>query len=187
MMRKTLSSFRRNAAIGVYLLLLVMTSGCDTLDLGGGDTITLTTTVRDICFRFTGITDGASRSVVSEDGINLASFLLSEGFSKADVVSARVQSAEIRILFPQGQNLSVFEAANLQLRTGGEGGVSVASSSDLANARNDALTVSTGRDIATLVQAPSFEGLLQLVGAANLQDDFEVTVNLTIAVDVEGL
>lgn len=178
----------RRYAIGVYLAILLVTSGCDTLDLVNGDAITLTYTSGDLCFRFNGITSGGSRTVVSEDELDLEVFLSREGFTKADVIDARVRSAEIRLVFPsRPQTLAIFDAVDLQLRATGGSGVTVASTSALADDRRDDLDVNATRDVSGIVSAQGFEGVLQLVGALSIQDDIEVTVNLTIDVDVEGI
>lgn len=177
----------RQYAIGVYLAILLVTSGCDTLDLVGGDAITLTYSTGDLCFRFNGVTSGGSRTVVSEDALDLAAFLSSEGFTKGDIVGARVRSAEIRLVFPLGQTLTIFDSADLQLRAVGGASVTVASSDAMANERRDNLDVNATRDVAGVVSAQGFEGVLQLVGAASIQDDIEVTINFTMDVDVEGI
>ncbi len=174
-------------AIGVYLAILLLTSGCDTLDLVGGDAITLTYSTGDLCFRFNGITNGGSRTVVSEDALDLEAFLSREGFTKGDVVGARVRSAEIRLVFPLGQTLTIFDSVDLQLRAVGGSGVTVASSDAMANERRDNLDVNATRDVAGIVSAQGFEGVLQLVGAAGIQDDIEVTINITMDIDVEGI
>lgn len=178
----------RRYAIGVYLAVLLLTSGCDTLDLVGGDAITLTYSTGDLCFRFNGITSGGSRTVVSEDALDLEGFLSREGFTTADVIEARVRSAEIRLVFPSPpQTLTIFDSADLQLRASSGAAVNVASTDAFANERRDNLDVNATRDVSGIVSAPEFEGVLQLVGAASIQDDIEVTINLTIDVDVEGI
>ena len=171
----------------VYLLLLTLTSGCDTLGLEeGGNSIFLSTTTGEICFRFSGLTAGGSQSVLSVESFDFGSFLQQEGFSKSEVIAATVQSADIRLVFPLGESLSVLDRATVSLRGTGAGETSVAEGTAFSSSRSASLDV-TGTGVGSAVKASSIQGVLQLVGAETISDDFEISVNLTIQIEVEGV
>ncbi len=176
-------SFARLNAI-VLAMLLWMTSGCDALDVLPNEAIGLKTS-RVICFEFTGLTDGSSKTVVSSDSFDLDSFLADQGFSKTEVLGAQVDDITLRLRFPGQQNLSVFEDASITLRAGSINTI-IGSATDLGTGRT-AIIPESGNDLARIISATSFQGVLNVTGAASIQDDFLVEVEIEISVEVEGI
>ena len=175
------------AAFAVYFSLLAVTSGCDTLGLEtGGESVFLTASNQELCFRFTGVTAGGSRSVLSVESIDIGAFLQQEGFSKSEVISATVESADIRMVFPLGESLSVLQEATVSLRASGGGESSVASASSFSDTRRTDLQTNS-RNVGSIITAANFQGVLELVGDQSISDDFEITVNLDIRIEVEGV
>lgn len=175
--------FTRLNAI-VFAMLLWLTSGCDALDVLPTEAITLNTS-RVICFEFTGLTNGSSKSVVSSDSFDLDSFLAGQGFSKSEILSAEVNDITLRLRFPGQQNLSVFDDASISLRAGSIN-TTIGSATDLGTGRT-AIIPESGNDLARVVSATSFQGVLDVTGASSIQDDFLVEVELEFSVDVEGV
>lgn len=175
--------FTRINAI-VLALLLWMTSGCDALDVLPSETISLNTS-RVICFEFTGLTTGSSKSVVSSDSFDLDSFLAEQGFSKSEILGAEVDDITIRLRFPGQSNLSVFDEASISLRAGAVN-TTIGSATDLGTGRT-AILPTSGNDLARIVSAASFQGVLDVTGASSIQDDFLVEVEVEFSVEVEGI
>lgn len=174
----------RSSLAAVSLLLLWMTSGCDGLVDPVGDSIFLTSPAQEFCFRFTGVTAGGSKSILSANSIDLGAYLQQQGFTRSDVISATVQSAEISLLFPIDETLSMLDRASVSLRAGGE--AAVASAEAFSDARRADLTVS-GADVAGIVQAATFQAVLQLAGARTVAEDIEISVSLRFRIEVEGV
>ena len=170
----------------VYLSILLLTSGCDTLDLDPGQSIILTTSTGEICFRFTGVSADGSKSILSVDSFDLGAFLEQEGFSKAEVISATVSSADMRLVFPLGESLDMLERATVSLRASGAGEVAVASASSFSDTRSTSLQVQSS-NIGGIVRASSFQGVLEFDGAQTVSDDIEISVELDIRIEVEGV
>lgn len=170
--------------LAVFFLVLFLTTGCDALDVVSGESIFLPTS-RVLCFEFSNISDGESKTVLSTDLLDLDSFLAEEGFIKSEVIGAEVTGITMRLRFPGQQDFSVFDGASLALRAGSLN-ATIGSSSNPAATRT--LTVSpSGSDIGSIVRAASFQGVLDLDGAASVQDDFLIEVELDFSVEVEGV
>ena len=169
----------------VYLLLLLLTGACDSLDIvPGGEGIILNTS-RVICFEFNGLTNGDSKSITSTDILDLDNFLAGEGFSKDEIIRAEVTDVSVRLRFPGAENLSVFDEVDLSLRAGSIN-TRIGQATDLGTGRTQILNA-TGSNIGNIARASSFQGVLDVVGAASSQEEFLVEVELELSVEVEGL
>ena len=162
-----------------------MTSACDALDVASGESIFLQTS-RVICFEFSDLTDGGSKSIASDDSFDLASFLQGEGFTKSEIIRAEVDRVTLRLRFPGQENLSVFEDVSVILRSGSANVTVGSATSGLGTNRNASISP-TGSNIGAIVRAASFDGLLDIVGTANIQDEFLVEVELDISLEMEGV
>ncbi len=176
------ASFKRY--IAVYLVLLLIGSACDSLDVAPGDGIILNTS-RVLCFEFNSLENGGSKSVVSTDVLDLDNFLAGEGFAKDEILRAEVTDVSVRLRFPGDENLSVFDEVTLSLRAGGST-TRVADASDLGTGRTQALST-TGTNVGSIARAASFQGVLDVTGAASSSDDFLVEVEVDFSVEVEGI
>ena len=179
---RTPASFKRYTA--VFLVLLLLGSACDSLDVTPGDGIILSTS-RVLCFEFNSLENGGSKSIVSTDVLDLDNFLAGEGFAKDEILNAEVTDVSVRLRFPGDENLSVFEEVNLSLRAGGTT-TRVGGASDLGTGRTQVLST-TGTNIGSIARATSFQGVLDVTGAASSGDDFLVEVEVDFSVEVEGI
>jgi len=168
----------------VFIAILSLTTGCDALDVVPGNSIFLNTS-RVICFEFTGLTDGGSKTVTSSDSFDLGSFLQSEGFTKSEIQSAEASDITIRLRFPGQENLSVFDGVSIGVRAGATSRT-VASSSSLGTGRSTSLSPNS-TDIGSVLRAASFQGVLEVTGAASIQDEFLVEVEVNFTVEMEGI
>lgn len=175
--------FNRNVAL--YLFAALLAFGCDSLEVTpGGDSIFLSTS-RVVCFEFQDVADGNSKSITSSDAFDLDAFLSGEGFAKSEVLGAQVTSVTVRLRFPGQENLSVFSDASVSLRAGSST-TSIGSASNFGNERSVSLSASRN-DIGGIIRASSFQGVLDITGAADIQDDFLVEVEMDFDVEVEGI
>ncbi len=168
----------------VFFLVLLLTTGCDALDVVPGESISLSTS-RVICFEFSNVTDGQSKTITSTDILDLDSFLADQGFTKSEVIGAEVTGITMRLRFPSQVDFSVLEDASLSLRAGSIN-TTIGNSSNLGSSRTVSLN-ETGSDVGSLIRASSFQGELDLTGAASLQDEFLIEVELDFSVEVEGV
>lgn len=177
------ASFKRYTV--VYLVLLLLSSACDSLEaVPGGEGIILNTS-RVLCFEFNGLTNGESKSVESTDMLDLDNFLANEGFATDEVLRAEVTDVSIRLRFPGSENLSVFDEVDLRL-SGTGSNTRVAGANDLGTGRTLVLS-STGSNVGNIVRTGSFQGILDVVGATSSSEDFLVEVELNFTVEVEGI
>ena len=166
------------------LAVVLISFGCDGLEVTpGGDSIFLSTS-RVICFEFQDVDNGAGKTIVSSDSFDLGSFLSGEGFAKSEIIGARVTDISLRLRFPGQENLSVFSDARVSLRANST--TTIGTASNFGNERATALTIS-GNDIGAIVRAASFQGVLEITGADDIQDDFLVEVEVDFDVEVEGV
>lgn len=180
--KKALRSFGMTKS--VFITLLLLTTGCDVLDVVPGDTI-FRSTSRVVCFEFTNLTSGASKTVVSTDTINLDSFLADEGFSKSEIMGAEVSDITFRLRFPGQQNLSVVDRASIALRAGSSN-TTVGTSSDLGSGSTTTFSLS-GNNVSSQLKAASFQAVLDITGAATIQDDFLIEVEMEFNVELSGV
>ena len=168
----------------VYFIGLLLITGCDALDIVPDDSIFLNTS-QVICFEFSGITAGESKSITSTDTIDLSAFLADRASSKDEIIAAEVTDITLRMRFPGQGDLSSIDEASIALRSGSSTRT-VGSSNDLGSGRNVLIPSST-TNIGSILQASSFQGVLEVTGAESIQDDFLLEVEVEISIEVQGV
>ena len=169
----------------LYATVILISFGCDGLEVTpGGDSIFLSTS-RVVCFEFQNLDDGGSQTIVSSDTFDLGAFLSGEGFAKSEVLGTQVTSVSARLRFPGQENLSAFSQIRVSLRAGSNT-TNIGSASSFGSERNVNLSP-TRNDVGGIIRASSFQGVLDLTGAADIQDDFLIEVELDFDVEVEGI
>lgn len=180
------------------LLLVVLIggvlAGCDSA-VSGEETIVLTAEVstddQGDPIRFTFQADdyetGRLADVQCGCSLDLGEFLADRGFTKADIVSATVQAARLRMLFPIQERLDFLNRAILKLEASGNSVTEIAELEDFPASAEASLTPRSGRDVAGFVDDGSFEPILQIDPARLLAGrEYEIGLVLTIRVEVEG-
>lgn len=176
------------------LLAAITLGGCDTVS-PGGDTVRLTVEIEEdadgspVAFSFAGTTPtGRLVDVRCGCAIDLGPWLTTQGFSRSDVVTAEVASARLVMGTPPTGTLAFLDQANLKLEAQGLSATEVANRSAFPSAREAALTVLPGRNVAAFVERPAFEPVLQ-IDASSLQATagYQLYLVLTLHVTVSGL
>ena len=185
---------RRSAFLTLILATLVL-SGCDTDSLGG-DSVFLTHTISedvdgdDVIFSFSSgdIQEGRLVDLSCGCTLDVEAFLNDQGFTKAELVSATVQSARIVMLFPTSEQLDFLDEAILKLGATGASDTEVANTTNLPATREVNLQTLSNRDISSYLERPGFEPILQ-INAGDLTDgeDYELSVILTVRMELEGV
>ena len=171
-------------ASGVALLVL---AGCDTTS----EPVVLFYT-ETVGFDFTSETAmmmGQVTSISGDRRIDLTEKLGREGFSKAEVLAAFVESAELDIQAPIGVSLDFLNEAVLQIEASGLSETTVATESDPpATSDPSPMDVRAGTNIGSYVAASNF-GLVLQIDPAELEDaqDYELEVMVRIRVELEGV
>lgn len=186
----TPSPFRPLAA----LLLFVFLVGCDSVD-PGADTIFLTFQVSDdaqgnpiaLEFDADAFQTGRLQDLNCNCQLDLAADLAQQGFSKGEIVSATLQSAQIVMLFPVSENVDFMDQAILKLTATGVSQTEVANTSSFPASRTANMTVLPNRDIAAFLEKPSFGLILQIDPESLRQGQrYEMSLVLSIRVEVQG-
>ncbi|MEM1096702.1 MAG: hypothetical protein AAGJ10_19050 [Bacteroidota bacterium] len=184
--------FPRTLRLGVLAVAgMLIFSSCDSGSIGGGSQqITLTTELNNLRFRFNAddLRTGRLEDVDCGCALDVGSFLESRGYTKADIVSAQVQSAQLVMLFPINARANILNKAILKLDAEGVSSTEVADESVFDAQREAPLTILQGRNIASIVERTSFDATLQ-IDANTLEPgvDYEMGVVLTLVIDVEGV
>lgn len=182
--RKDLAGAPSRIRLFVYFVGLLLVTGCDALDIAPGDSIFLNTS-QVICFEFTGITAGESKSITSTDAIDLSAFLADRASSKDEILGAEVTDITLRMRFPGQGDLSTIEEATIALQSGSTTR-NVGSSNSLGSGRN-VIIPSTSSNIGSILQAASFRGVLDVTGMETTQEDFLLEVEVEISIEVQGV
>ncbi len=185
---------RRSALLTLVAATLIL-SGCDTDSLGG-DSVFLTTTISenvdgdDILFTFSSgdIQEGRLEDLSCGCTLDIDAYLNDQGFTKAQLVSATVQSARLVMLFPTSEQLDFLDEVILKLGAAGVSDTEVANVSSLSAVREVNLQTLSNRDIVSYLDSPGFEPILQ-INAGDLTDgeDYELSVILTVRMELEGV
>ncbi len=171
-------------ASAVILLASVFAlSGCEVLEEVG--VITLQPAMVEMSFRFSNTLVGISREIVSEETLNLDAVLANNQYTRDDVVAARVTGARIRITTPFQETLRALSDIEIALQSNQRGPDVVATLGTSPESKEAAMSLS-GRAIGAYAQNGPFQGVLSLVGAKDVDDDYLVFVTLTVEIDVEG-
>lgn len=184
----------RRLAVVLAVSLLVFFVGCDTVD-PGGESVVLFANVEDQLgddLRFSFDSDnaqvGQALTLQAAQRIDLGAFLNQQGFSKAEVLSAQVESAAIGVRFPLGVSVDFMDDVTLQLTASGLSATTVASRSTFPSSRDVNLNVQADQPIASFVTRPDF-GVQLLLTPGSLQpgEDYELTVTMRVRIEVEGV
>lgn len=185
---------RRSALLTLLAATLVL-SGCDTDSLGG-DSVILTHTLSedvdgdDVLFTFSSgdIQEGRLVDLSCGCTLDIDAFLNDQGFTKAQLVSATVQSVRLVMLFPTSEQLGFLDEVILKLAAPGVSDTEVANISSLPSAREVSLQALSNRDIVSYLDSPGFEPILQ-INARDLTDgeDYELSVIVTVRMELEGV
>jgi hypothetical protein len=174
----------RLALLGV-LLTGLYAAGCDTLGDPGALQLSYEETFE---FRVNGsqLQAGQETEVVSQNQVDLSSDLSSDGFTTAEVLSARVTSVEIERIQPLNVDLRFLSAAAFQLRAGSQTR-EVASRTGFPSDETADLSAQAV-DVAAFIRAPVFRGVLRLTPAqVSAGDQYRLEVRVRFSVDVEGV
>jgi len=174
---------------------MLVLGGCDTDSLGG-DSVILTHTISedvdgdDIIFAFSSgdIQEGRLVDLSCGCTLDVDEHLNDQGFTKAQLVSATVQSVRVVMLFPTSEQLSFLDEAILKLGAPGSSDTEVANITSLPSAREVNLQTLSNRDVVSFLDSPGFEPILQ-INAGDLTDgeDYELSTILTIRMELEGV
>lgn len=169
------------------LLLLV---GCDSEDPSGSDPVTLFHEIDD-AFRFTFNADdiqaGRLEDLRCDCNVNISSFLFDQGFSTSEIISASVESVQLEMLFPISAQASILNQAIVKLEAEGVSATEIANQSSFPNSRSATLSVLTNRDIAALLERPSFTSILQIdANELEANRNYEMALVLRLRIEVEG-
>ena len=167
-------------------LALLTLAGCSEDLVGGGEPVILSFT-EEVQFEFTSeaaMMMGQTTEILASDRIDLAEEMRRQGFGKAEVLSATVESARLRVQFPLGVNADFLNAATLQIEAAEQPGATVATQTDFPSAREATLDVRAGENVIGYVTAPDF-GLVLEVDPAELQNEEDYQLRLTIQFRVE--
>lgn len=177
------------------LLALLLLAGCDTTDTGS-NTIVLFASVSSgdieaLTFRFNPQTTQTGQSVdlVSVNRLDIADFLFENGFSQAEIVSATVEAAELEVVFPIPEVASFMDEAILKLDAQGISAIEVAEQTVFPDDDDEVDLNVRSRDIAGVLRASDFGGILQVNANAflpNVTNDYELFVSLQLRIEVEG-
>ncbi len=179
----------------VLLLLGGVLAGCDA---AGEETRTLVLQPevledrqgRDISFTF--MSDafpvGQLEDIACGCAIDLGPYLQAQGFSKADIVSARLESARLVLLFPISERFDFLDEAILKFEADGLSATEVANRSEFPASREVELNVLANRDVTGFLVRNDFEVILQIdARALEPSEDYEMVLVMTFRLEVEGL
>ena len=165
------------------LLLLILIGGCDTL-IEEDDPLFLLIEFDEVCFEVNSITDGGSVTISLDnaDLLDIGPFLTRENFTKDEVVSAEVTSANLRLVFPIEQDLNIISDARLTLG----GNTTVATATTFGASRSASLSL-TGNNVASIVRGTNFQAGLSFTGEADISERVVIEGSITIQVEIEEL
>lgn len=182
-----------------FHFLLLMTAlivmGCDS-GSSGGDTIFLRHELTEdiggspitLAFSADDLSTGRLQDIVCDCELDIASFLDIQGFSKSDIVSARLEAAEIVMLFPVNENVDFLDQAILKLTAPGISPTEVANTSSFPSSRTGSMNILPNRDIASFLDRPTF-GLILQIDPATLRagQDYQMSLVLDMRLEVSGI
>lgn len=183
----TAYSQRRPMGIGVLLVLVaVVLASCDAVTA----TEPITLQSKTVSFRFEfdseGVSPGGSVDAQSNADVDLGPELLSDGFTKAEVITATVTSVELERISPTQVNLNFLEEASIDFAASGISTRTIAGSNSLPDSRTAMLSV-TSANVTTFVVAPSFRAVLNVVPESVPEGEWVLRSNVTLRIDVEGV
>lgn len=177
------------------VLLLVALVGCDSVD-PSADTIFLTMQITEdvngnpisLDFNANDLQTGRLQDLDCDCQLDIAGKLSEQGFSKGEIVSASLQTAQIVMLFPVNENVDFLDQAILKFTATGVSQTEVANTSTFPASRTAQMTVLPNRDIASFLERPNF-GLILQIDPETLRtgQSYQMSLVLTVRVEVEGV
>ncbi|MEQ9105557.1 MAG: hypothetical protein RIE53_12775 [Rhodothermales bacterium] len=174
---------------------LVILAGCDSVD-PSSETIFLTMQITEdvdgnpisLGFNANDLQTGRLQDLDCGCQLDIAGKLSEQGFSKGEIVSASLQSAQIVMLFPVNENVAFLDQAILKFTATGVSQTEVANTSNFPASRTAQMTVLPNRDIAAFLERPNF-GLILQIDPETLRtgQSYEMSLVLTVRVEVEGV
>ncbi len=181
-----------------HFLLLVtalLVMGCDSSS-SGGDTIFLNHELTEdisgspitLAFSADDVATGRLQDIACDCELDIASFLDVQGFSKSDIVSARLEAVEIVMLFPVNERVDFLDQAILKLTAPGISPTEVANTSSFPSSRTGSMDILPNRDIASFLDRPTF-GLILQINPATLRagQNYQMSLILDVRMEVGGL
>lgn len=175
--------------------LLSQVVGCDSDSLSSG-TVFLThefsEDVQGEAIRFSFSSDELQTNrlhdLSCECDLNIDEFITAQGFQPSDIVTAKLVSAEIIMLFPISERLDFLNQAILKLTGQGISPTEVASLSTLPSAREASMSVLPNRDIATFLERSSFGAILQ-IDPSSLEsgETYDMSIILKVRLELDSL
>ncbi|MBN8588659.1 MAG: hypothetical protein J0L94_10100 [Rhodothermia bacterium] len=169
--------------IGLLGLLFLFTSnGCD--PVGPTDTVTLTAN-KEFFFTFaSGDGQTKTRSLTSDNKIDIADVLAAQNFTKAALTSGTLDTAVLEVIFPTGVPVSFLQGIKLSLSAAGLPTREVASQVNFPTGVNEdtvTLTIDALEDITPYLRAESFSGKLDITANTLLLNrEYELNVRLKL-------
>ena len=173
----------------VFLMIVLLLTGCDAVDTGSGS---LVLQPKEAVFRFSFSTDvvqtGQPSDIPSDNTVDLTSALSADGFTKAEVLGARLTSARLERINPLGVEISFLDDANVLLTAAGLSSTSVATQTTFPAGRSVNLNVVSGTSLSAPITRPSFSAILRITPNTLLaNEDYILEVKLSIEIEVEGV
>jgi|GEM_PF-1630504 len=193
-MLKHTSFFLRPPAWIICGLIILVMNGCDSGN-NSDNTITLQAEVsqdmngKDVSFKFSSdsFPTGRLEDVSCECNIDLESFLDSRGFTRADLLSAKLKSARLVMLFPVSERLDFLNQAILKFEADGVSVTEVANQGSFPTNREADLSVLANRDITSFLSRSNFDAILQIDAKQLLPaEDYEMALVMDIEMQVKG-
>ena len=192
--RRSLSG--QSAARAVIALLalsyLILLSGCDIAGVQDDEAVLEyeagAAVGEGIVFSFdpSQIETGQLVDLEAEESLDIAGFLQEQGFSKADITSATLQDANVRIVFPRSEEINFLDQAILKLTAPGHTAIELGSLSEFPTDDDANLEVLSDRDVANYLQEDSWLPVLQ-IDAATLNaeaGEYQLDMILTFRIEV---
>ena len=176
-------------ALAGALTLLVL-AGCGEDLVGGSEPVVLSyTRTVELAFTSEAAMMGQTTEIRGADRINLEDDMREDGFGKAEVLSASVESVTLEVQAPFDVNADFLNEATLRIEATGQSGATVATQDDFPATRDPvALDVRASEDIAGYVTAANFGVVLQIDPAAlQNEQDYELELTIRFRVEFEGV
>lgn len=162
--------------------------GCDTL-VEGDETLILQP--KNVTFRFEfssdDLTPGTPIVVQAVQGADLGSALQADGYTKNDVVAARVTAVQLRRVNPLSFNLGALDGVVLRIQSQGLSSVGIGSLPNPPSTNNASMNLGPTRNVEQYVRQASFNGSLEFVPTALPADDYVLEAVVEITIEVEGV
>ncbi len=175
----------------LVLVVVVMTStwlaGCDTVGDGTGENIILPT--KEVTFRYrfeTTMAQGNSLTASADETFSLDN-IITEGFSRSDVVRVDVISVELERIQPTNQFLNDFlTRANFNMISNNGSEQTVAAVGSFSATRSAELNVSAG-DVTAITTGRDFTSELEMSVQQMTFDEYVIEVTAELRIEVADI